>query len=55
MLSMMSLLKERYGGTAQYLTECCGLGDEDLSRIQAILTESVVCPSETVERQERFH
>jgi hypothetical protein len=52
MLSMMSLLKERYGGTAQYLTECCGLRDEDLSRIEAILTdsESVVCPSETVER-----
>jgi hypothetical protein len=47
MLSTMSLIKEKYGGTTQYLTECCGLREEDLSRIQGLLTdsESVVCPS----------
>jgi hypothetical protein len=47
MLSTMSLIKEKYGGTTQYLTGC-GLREEDLSRIQDILTDSVSvnCPAE---------
>ncbi|KAJ0419186.1 protein-tyrosine phosphatase-like protein [Aspergillus carlsbadensis] len=40
MVLTMGLIEERIGGTVRYLTERCGLEDEDLRRIQDILTGS---------------
>jgi hypothetical protein len=36
----MAMIEERFGGALRYLTERCGLEDEDLKRIQDILTDS---------------
>ncbi|KAL2840959.1 protein-tyrosine phosphatase-like protein [Aspergillus pseudodeflectus] len=36
----IAMIEERFGGAVCYLTERCGLEDEDLQRIQDILTDS---------------
>jgi hypothetical protein len=40
MVLTLGLIEERFGGTVRYLTEHCGLEDDDLRRIQVVLTDS---------------
>ena len=37
MLATLKMLKERFGGADQYMTEKCGLTKEDLERIRSNL------------------
>jgi hypothetical protein len=38
MLLMLQLMVERFGGMVQYLKNCCGVSEEDIELIQALLT-----------------
>ncbi|KAL3433340.1 protein-tyrosine phosphatase-like protein [Aspergillus tetrazonus] len=38
MLLMLQMMVERFGGMVQYLKTCCGVSEEDIELIQALLT-----------------
>lgn len=38
----LQMVEEKFGGVVQYLNKCCCIEDEDIKRIQRILTYSRV-------------
>lgn len=36
----LQMVEAEFGGVSQYLKKCCDIGDEDIKRIQRVLTYS---------------